>query len=105
MYEMLRVALQQRKAYNLMTIKDSLAEYTLTHYEWSRIAELQDFFAPFATFQKKMPAQKYPTMNLVTTSYNKLFVHLESYERVSKRLYIFSECNIPHIGEPQHFRV
>ena len=80
-YNMLRVAFQQRAAYNAMIYDDDLKRFVLSTSDWAHIGRLQEFFAPFVKFQKKMSAQKYPTINTATTAYNQLFNHLDKYTR------------------------
>ncbi|KAG2215206.1 hypothetical protein INT45_003527 [Circinella minor] len=64
MYNMLWIAHKQRVAYNKMTMHvNGLSDYFLSDNDWEFIDQLQQFFAPFIAFQKKMSAQKYPTIN------------------------------------------
>ncbi|KAG2219464.1 hypothetical protein INT45_008112 [Circinella minor] len=49
---------------------NGLSDYFLSDNDWEFINQLQQFFLPFIGFQKKMPAQKYPTINKAVTSYN-----------------------------------
>ncbi|KAG2216829.1 hypothetical protein INT45_003158 [Circinella minor] len=78
---MLRGAFLQRSAYNAMTYDDNLKRYALSTSDFPHIGRLQEFFAPFVKFQKKMSAQKCPTINTETTAYNQLFSHLNKYTR------------------------
>ena len=94
-YNMLWIAHKQRVAYNKMTMHvNGLADYLLSDNDWEFIDQLQQFFAPFIAFQKKMSAQKYPTINKAVTSYNTLFNHLESYSRRNSTVSFIS--NIIH---------
>ena len=79
-YNMLRLAVKQQKAYDGTVAYDpEMEKYRLDQRGWDLIAQIQEFLAPFAQYQKKMSAQKYPTINVAVSSYNKLFNHLDQY--------------------------
>ena len=79
-YNMLCLAIKQQKAYNgTVALDPEMKKYHLDARVWDLVAQIQEFLAPFAQYQKKMSVQKYPTINLAMSSYNKLFNHLDQY--------------------------